>query len=227
MFLNMFSCSPIAAAYTLQSIGSLADPRTIKCLDRGGISLATRTVHIVTDWLLLPVPLIIIFRLQLPLKKKLRLAFVFCIGLVSSIASVVRNFLVTEVTTDLPYDYYDIYAWNIVDIAFATIVASLPALNSLEDTLIRRVKQWSIGLNLSGSSSFLSKFLTLSSRAIKRNPPSEDIAESSMNGKYSNKSSDSFDPIIHRQIDVELETSSAHTGGEEANGGIFIGAADK
>lgn len=127
-----------------------------------------------------------------------------------------------EVQSD---DYYDIYAWNVVDIAFATIVASLPALNSLEDTFVRKVKQWSIGLKLGSSLSFLSKFRTLGSRNTQRNLPLEDIAKSSMDGKSSNKSSDSFDPAIYRQINMELETS-ADTEDEEANRGMSNGAAE-
>ena len=101
VFLNMFACSPVATTYTLQAVALVLDPRTIKCLNQDAISLATRTVHIVTDWLLLPVPLIIIYRLQMPLRKKLRLGFVFCLGLISSIATIVRNVLITQVTTDL------------------------------------------------------------------------------------------------------------------------------
>lgn len=105
VLLNIFSCSPIATSFTLQSIGNMTDPRKIKCLDRSAISLATRTVHIVTDWLLLPVPLIIIWRLQMPLRKKVRLMLVFCIGLVSSIASIVRNVLSQRVAIDITCKY--------------------------------------------------------------------------------------------------------------------------
>ena len=101
VFLNAFACSPVATTYTLQSIASLANPRTIKCLNQPAISLATRTLHIITDWLLLPVPLIILYRLQMPLKKKIRLGFLFCLGLTSSIATIVRNVLITSVHTDL------------------------------------------------------------------------------------------------------------------------------
>lgn len=79
----------------------MRDPRTIKCLDENVISLAPRIIHIVTDWLLLPVPLIIIWRLQMPLARKLRLMLVFCVGLISSVASIMRNILSKRVTTDL------------------------------------------------------------------------------------------------------------------------------
>lgn len=101
VFLNIFPCSPIATYFTLQSIAEVADPKTIKCLDQNAISLATRYLHIVTDWLLLPVPLIIIWRLQMPVSRKVRLMLVFCVGLISSIASIIRNVLTERLTTDI------------------------------------------------------------------------------------------------------------------------------
>lgn len=39
-------------------------------------------------------------------------------------------------------DYYELYAWNVVDIFFATIVASLPALNGVFDSAISRLQSW-------------------------------------------------------------------------------------
>lgn len=101
VFLNIFSCSPVVVFFSLKYIGKMKNPQTIKCLNGNAISLFPRIAHIVTDWLLLPVPIIIIWRLQMPLARKLRLMFVFCIGLISSIASIMRNILSERVTTDL------------------------------------------------------------------------------------------------------------------------------
>lgn len=83
-------------------MAQVPDRKTIRCLDQDAISLATRYSHIVTDWLLLPVPLIIIYRLQMPVGKKVRLMLVFCLGFISSVASIVRNVLVTRETS--PFD---------------------------------------------------------------------------------------------------------------------------
>lgn len=51
---------------------------------------------------------------------------------------------------DLTGDDYDVYAWDVVDIFFATIVASLPALDSLIDEGVRKLKS----LSSSSSKSF-------------------------------------------------------------------------
>lgn len=156
VFFNIFPCSPIAAYFSLQSIAQVADPRTIKCLDQEAIGLATRYVHIITDWLLLPVPLIVIFKLQMPLGKKIRLMLVFCVGFISSLASIIRNVLTVRLESrpDITYDYYAVYAWNVVDIFFATIVASLPSLNGVIEQVIRKVK----ATGLRSGKDLLSKF---------------------------------------------------------------------
>ena len=104
VFLNVFPCSLIATYFTLQSIAAVPHPRTTKCLDQNAISLATRILHIVTDWLLLAVPLIIIWRLQMPLSRKLRLMLVFTVGIVSSVATIIRNVLTQRLTNGATAD---------------------------------------------------------------------------------------------------------------------------
>ena len=101
IFTSVCACRPILAGFKLQAVADVSDPRTIKCANSTQLSLATRTAHILTDWLLLPVPIIIIWRLQMPLSKKIRFMMAFCLGLVSSVATVVRNVLTTRQNADL------------------------------------------------------------------------------------------------------------------------------
>ena len=89
--LNTFGCKPLAVHYTLQSAAELPSVASEKCLPSIKVSNWTRGIHIVTDWLLVPVPFIIIYRLRMPWTQRLRLMFVFSLGLTSSIASIVRN----------------------------------------------------------------------------------------------------------------------------------------
>ena len=167
VLLNIFPCSPIATYFSLQAIARVPDGQTIRCLDRDAINFTTTTryVHIVTDWLLLPVPLIIIYKLQMPVGKKVRLMLVFCLGFISSVASIIRNVLESQRTSTFDAsceflqtnarkrkfmlltincaddsDTLTLYAWDIVDIFFATIVASLPPLNGLAEKGIDRIK---------------------------------------------------------------------------------------
>ena len=226
VFLNMFPCSPVASNYTLRSIASLPDPRVVKCLNLKAVSLTTRTLHIVTDWLLVPVPLIIIYRLQMPLKKKLRLGFVFSVGIISSVAAIVRNVLINRVTTDLTCksilshtiacsstltsaldDYYAIYAWDVVDISFATIVASLPALNDLGETLGNKWK------SLDAQAGSWSKIYIFGSSKGQDSAGSKGM---SMTSRRPNGLSSKSE--IVRQTDIELSASSAQRSNSHLTG---------
>lgn len=100
VLLNIFACSPIPTYYNLIAIAKVGDPHTIKCIDENALGLATRSLHIITDWFLLPVPIIIIWRLQMPLSRKIRLIAVFCVGFISSVASIMRNVLTERIGDD-------------------------------------------------------------------------------------------------------------------------------
>lgn len=47
-------------------------------------------------------------------------------------------------------DFYTVYAWDVVDIFFATVVASLPALNAPLDAVFGKMKETSLGSKNSG-----------------------------------------------------------------------------
>lgn len=150
-FLNMLQCLPVPAGYSLWYVGAIANPKTtIVCLNRLGISYATRILHILTDVALLFVPIAIVIRLKMPRAKKYRLIAVFAIGGMSTIASILRNVFVSRALGDFTYDGYIIWCFNIVDITFAVVVASLPALNGLLEATIQRLSS-SRSSNVSGS----------------------------------------------------------------------------
>lgn len=101
----VFNCNLIPAYFTLQAIAKVPNPCTIRCLNQDQLGLATRSVHIIIDLLLLPVPLIITARLQMPLGRKIRLMFVFIIGFISSVASIMRNILYQRVGPDATCEF--------------------------------------------------------------------------------------------------------------------------
>ena len=232
VLLNVFACIPIPAYYTLQGIANVKDPRTIRCISQDGLGYATRALHIITDWFLLPVPLIIIWRLQMPWSRKIRLMAVFCIGFISSVASIMRNVLTERLGSDitckllvsslrghetyqiLKGDYYPVYAWDVVDIFFATIVASLPALNGLVDQSVARLKQWG-----STSSSWLLNNAFGSSNSNSERLPSK-VTKDAFHDKFirqgksldSKESQEPMTPIISRPSDIELQRPSHYNG---------------
>ncbi|PVI02558.1 hypothetical protein DM02DRAFT_653378 [Periconia macrospinosa] len=142
--LQAFQCLPVPARYSLIYIGSMANPRELKCLDATAISLSTRILHAVTDLALLGVPITIILRSDIPRAKKVRITGIFALGGMSTLASIMRNVGITrDNLNDITWQYYSIYVWNTVDMAFGVSAASLPALNNLLDVGIDKVKSLS------------------------------------------------------------------------------------
>ncbi|CAG8955048.1 hypothetical protein HYFRA_00007062 [Hymenoscyphus fraxineus] len=86
-------------------------------------------------------------------RTKARLTAIFAIGGMSTLASILRNVILADNLEDPTYEYYPVYIWNAIDITFAVIVASLPALNRLVDVSIEKVKLYS---SRAGNSGFVS-----------------------------------------------------------------------
>lgn len=73
-FSLLFACKPIAASW---------DPLllpTAVCLNRGGIYIAQAVIGIVTDVLLLALPIPTVLKLQMPNKQKIGLVGIFGVG---------------------------------------------------------------------------------------------------------------------------------------------------
>lgn len=141
--IQAFQCVPVPTRYSFIDIGRITDPSQLRCISAKGVSLSTRVLHILTDVALISVPIVILVRLHMPAKKKARLIAIFALGGMSTIASILRNLSVMRYNDDITWQYYDVYVWNTIDICFAVIVASLPALNSSLDTGLELFKRWS------------------------------------------------------------------------------------
>lgn len=143
--IDILQCRPVRASYSLPYLASMEDPRQVKCISRRAFSLTARSLHILTDCALLCVPIFIIVQLQMPLSRKCRLSAIFAVGGMSTIASIVRNVLIDNPMEDATWQLYQVYIWNIIDITFAVIVSSLPALNAIVDRTIKRARTNALG----------------------------------------------------------------------------------
>ena len=99
---TIFECSPVKSHYSLIDLGSLlmTSPKSLHCIDSTKLELANRWLHVVTDLMLLSVPLIILYKLQMPWRKKFSVGFIFCFGTVCCVASIMRNEVWTHPTDD-------------------------------------------------------------------------------------------------------------------------------
>lgn len=143
--IDVVQCRPIGASYSLRYLASMKDPRQVKCINRHAFGLTARALHILTDCALMCVPIFVVVQLQIPWSRKCRLGAVFAVGGMSTIASIVRNVLITHPMEDATWQLYHVYIWNMIDITFAVVVASLPALNAIVDRAIKRAKTKTLG----------------------------------------------------------------------------------
>ena len=109
LFSTIFECAPVKAHYNLHALGStlLENPKLLHCVDSTKLELANRWLHVITDLMLLSVPLIILYRLQMPTHKKLSIGFLFCFGIVCCVASIVRNYVWAHPSEDFTCKYRD------------------------------------------------------------------------------------------------------------------------
>ncbi|KAF2447361.1 hypothetical protein P171DRAFT_409978 [Karstenula rhodostoma CBS 690.94] len=95
-FSLLFACKPIAASWDPLL---LALPTTV-CLNRGGIYLSQALIGIITDVLLLMLPIPTVLKLQMPNKQKLGLVAIFAVGSITIVTSIVRLIiLIPSLTT--------------------------------------------------------------------------------------------------------------------------------
>ena len=90
---TIFERSPVKSHYSLIDLGSLlmTSPKSLHCIDSTKLEFANRWLHVVTDLMLLSVPLNILYKLHMPWSKKLSVGFIFCFGTVCYVASIMRN----------------------------------------------------------------------------------------------------------------------------------------
>ena len=177
---------------------------------RLAVKISTRSLHAATDVALLFIPIIIIYKLQIKWSKKLRIGAVFAIGLVSFFATIMRNLKLLRRSEDPTWENMDTYAWDVVDVLFATVVASLPSLNCLIDRVISQFTHGS-RFNSSEDVKFLAPWEEKSTpRGIKR-VSSKSVSTMASNSTITTKFSRTDEELkedlrmlgrIHRKIHV-------------------------
>ena len=179
LFSTIFECQPVKAHYNMHALGStlLEDPKRLHCVDSTKLELANRWLHVATDLMLLMVPLFILYRLQMPLRKKLSVGFLFCFGIICCVASIMRNEVWTHPSSDftckcpshspqtlqhhtenaysrpsLTDDSRALLVWDLIDVNFAPIVACLPVYYPVVNFLFRDLKSRFTSLTHPGAS---------------------------------------------------------------------------
>ena len=90
LFGTAFSCIPIPSHYSYEALAR-TNPKKLHCIDSTKYQFALRGLHIGTDIMLLLFPLTVLYRLQMPTRKKIAIGWIFCFGIVCCICSIMRN----------------------------------------------------------------------------------------------------------------------------------------
>ncbi|TIC99789.1 hypothetical protein CH35J_005330 [Colletotrichum higginsianum] len=122
VFLVMFQCIPIQAVWDRSIHGH--------CLNITAISYAGAAVTIIEDLILIAMPIPELMKLQLGLKKKLAVVFLFGFGSFAIIASIIRlkYMVMFSRSYDPTYDFFEVNLWSGIEVNTAIICGSLPAL---------------------------------------------------------------------------------------------------
>ncbi|KAF7508622.1 hypothetical protein GJ744_009014 [Endocarpon pusillum] len=126
LFMTVFQCNPQEASFDLIAAGKLNSPK--KCLSENQIGISLSTIHVVMDFCLLSVPIIVLWKVQMSWSAKFRFFVIFFIGAMSSIGSVLRQITQANLKTDILYNYVDLFTWTSVDLTCGVIAANLPTL---------------------------------------------------------------------------------------------------
>lgn len=75
LFADIFQCTPVAYVYDPSIPGG-------HCIDQGAFFVVTATMTIFTDLLVVTIPMIIVYSLQMPIRRKVMVVGILCLGLV-------------------------------------------------------------------------------------------------------------------------------------------------
>lgn len=136
LFSQLYQCgSPVRLKFSLLEKGRYPTNTGAdlgNCIDGNKLGYGLAIVHSFLDFCLLSIPIIVLCKMKLSFSKKLRLGFLFSVGLVSCIGSVMRQVHQNKIfnNPNASWIYRDVLAWIIVDLFFGITAASLPVLNA-------------------------------------------------------------------------------------------------
>lgn len=123
---TILSCDPIAFFWDRDLAGG-------SCLDVKALAYANSAFAMAQDTILIVLPIFMLWRLNMSRKKKLFITFMFAVGSLGLIATIIRlNTLYVFGNLDDPtWDYVPVVYWTTVELAAGIICSCLPAVRIL------------------------------------------------------------------------------------------------
>ncbi|KAF2867684.1 hypothetical protein BDV95DRAFT_646623 [Massariosphaeria phaeospora] len=131
---NLLQCVPIAANWNPKLAA------TAKCVDFGSELIALSTINAVTDFVLLVLPMPILWRLHVNLEKKIKLMVMFALGAATVIVSIIRaNYVSTISFTNGTWANSFGAMWSVVETCLAIVAACVPTLRPLYEKIFGKI----------------------------------------------------------------------------------------
>lgn len=103
ILLEVFRCHPLLGSWNMKSYGIKDQP--VSCIPITQYGLALNIIHVILDFALLSVPVVVFCKMKMNMSKRIRLIFLFSIGCVSVIGSVNRQIIMVQNPLDLTCKY--------------------------------------------------------------------------------------------------------------------------
>ncbi|KAG4441433.1 hypothetical protein IFR05_003120 [Cadophora sp. M221] len=128
LFWTIFQCNPPYAGWNPIRIAK--ESRSFKCTSDNIVGSTLSVIHVIMDFALLSVPLIVLWKVRMGWGTKARLYFVFSIGAMSCIGSVMRQIEQKRLSSDVLWNFIHLQDWTLIDLTFGVVAASLPILSA-------------------------------------------------------------------------------------------------
>ena len=130
VFLQLFQCVPVQFIWEGWKKGSFG---SYHCLDVNALAFTTATFSIAQDVVIIILPLPLLAKLDVSLRSKLGILFMFSLGIFVTITSSVRLWTILSFgdSVNPTWDYTNVLIWTGLEVAVSIIVTSLPAIRVL------------------------------------------------------------------------------------------------
>ncbi|QDS76790.1 hypothetical protein FKW77_002255 [Venturia effusa] len=147
----LLTCEPVRAQWDLLYRGQLENVPS--CIDARPWGQVYNVAHAVQGVILLMSPVVILWKVEIGIKKKMRLFFIWGCGLLTVLFGLLRM-LDANFTIDIFWSYNRLLIWTALDVTVGIVVISLPILDAQIAASVRRAMPRSKKTNTSGWSEY-------------------------------------------------------------------------
>ncbi|KAJ5918307.1 hypothetical protein N7454_010682 [Penicillium verhagenii] len=147
LFVDIFQCHPIAYNWDMTIKGG-------KCINQGAFYVSSAALNLFTDLIVISIPILITWNLQMPLRRKIAVCLILCLGGVATAVGVWRIVILAQAffpTGPVPDPTFSIgFCSSAVEVNVAVITACAPSMKSIASKFLPRL----LGTSRNGHSGY-------------------------------------------------------------------------